>query len=75
MVVLPQRRIQSLGRMAPALPPVLTPSNHATRPWPARPSPSAKTASSVLLGGTLMDRPVRDDRSLGASGVLAGLLT
>jgi 4-hydroxy-3-methylbut-2-enyl diphosphate reductase len=36
---------------------------------------SIETASTVLLGGSMMDRPVMDDRSLGASDVLAGLLT
>jgi 4-hydroxy-3-methylbut-2-en-1-yl diphosphate reductase len=34
---------------------------------------SIETASTVLLGGSLMDRPGMDDRSLGASDVLAGL--
>jgi 4-hydroxy-3-methylbut-2-enyl diphosphate reductase len=36
---------------------------------------SIETASTVLLGGSMLDRPVMDDRSLGASDVLAGLLT
>jgi hypothetical protein len=30
-------------------------------------------ASTVLLGGTLLNRPVMDDRALGASDVLASL--
>ena len=34
---------------------------------------SIEMASTVLLGGTLLDRPVMDDRSLGASDVLASL--
>jgi 4-hydroxy-3-methylbut-2-en-1-yl diphosphate reductase len=34
---------------------------------------SIETASTVLLGGSLIDRPGMDDRSLGASDVLAGL--
>lgn len=34
---------------------------------------SIETASTVLLGGSLLDRPGMDDRSLGASDVLAGL--
>ena len=36
---------------------------------------SIETATTVLLGGSMLDRPVMDDRSLGASDVLAGLLT
>jgi hypothetical protein len=28
----------------------------------------------VLLGGSMLDRPVMDDRSLGASDVLSGLM-
>jgi 4-hydroxy-3-methylbut-2-enyl diphosphate reductase len=35
---------------------------------------SIETASTILLGGAMLDRPVMDDRSLGASDVLAGLL-
>ena len=35
---------------------------------------SLETASTVLLGGSLMDRPVMDDRNLGASDVLGSLL-
>jgi 4-hydroxy-3-methylbut-2-enyl diphosphate reductase len=35
---------------------------------------SIEMASTVLLGGTLLDRPGMDDRSLGASDVLASLL-
>jgi 4-hydroxy-3-methylbut-2-enyl diphosphate reductase len=35
---------------------------------------SIETASTVLLGGSMMNRPVMDDRSLGASDVLAGFL-
>ena len=34
---------------------------------------SIEMASTVLLGGTLLDRPVMDDRALGASDVLASL--
>ncbi|NND74476.1 MAG: 4-hydroxy-3-methylbut-2-enyl diphosphate reductase [Ilumatobacter sp.] len=34
---------------------------------------SIETASTVLLGGSLMDRPVMDDRNLGASNVLTSL--
>jgi 4-hydroxy-3-methylbut-2-en-1-yl diphosphate reductase len=34
---------------------------------------SIETAASVLLGGSLLDRPGMDDRSLGASDVLASL--
>ena len=30
-------------------------------------------AATILLGGSMLDRPVMDDRSLGASDVLAGL--
>jgi 4-hydroxy-3-methylbut-2-enyl diphosphate reductase len=36
---------------------------------------SIETASTVLLGGSLLDRPVMDDRSLGASDVLASLMS
>jgi 4-hydroxy-3-methylbut-2-enyl diphosphate reductase len=35
---------------------------------------SIEAASTVLLGGNLMGRPGMDDRNLGASDVLAGLL-
>ena len=35
---------------------------------------SIEMASTVLLGGTLLDRPGMDDRNLGASDVLASLL-
>jgi 4-hydroxy-3-methylbut-2-en-1-yl diphosphate reductase len=35
---------------------------------------SIETASTVLLGGSMLGRPVMDDRSLGASDVLAGLI-
>jgi 4-hydroxy-3-methylbut-2-enyl diphosphate reductase len=35
---------------------------------------SIETAATVLLGGTLLDRPSMDDRALGASDVLASLL-
>ncbi|MGA9275616.1 4-hydroxy-3-methylbut-2-enyl diphosphate reductase [Ilumatobacter sp.] len=35
---------------------------------------SIEDASTVLLGGSLLDRPGMDDRSLGASDVLAGLV-
>jgi 4-hydroxy-3-methylbut-2-enyl diphosphate reductase len=35
---------------------------------------SIETASTVLLGGSLLDRPGMDDRSLGASDVLASLM-
>ena len=35
---------------------------------------SIETASTILLGGAMLDRPVMDDRSLGASDVLAGFL-
>lgn len=34
---------------------------------------SIESASTVLLGGSLLDRPVMDDRNLGASDVLASL--
>jgi 4-hydroxy-3-methylbut-2-enyl diphosphate reductase len=34
-----------------------------------------ESASTTLLGGTMLARPVMDDRSLGASDVLAGLTT
>jgi 4-hydroxy-3-methylbut-2-enyl diphosphate reductase len=34
---------------------------------------SIEAAATVLLGGSLLDRPVMDDRSLGASDVLAAL--
>jgi 4-hydroxy-3-methylbut-2-enyl diphosphate reductase len=34
---------------------------------------SIETAATTLLGGSLLDRPVMDDRSLGASDVLARL--
>jgi 4-hydroxy-3-methylbut-2-enyl diphosphate reductase len=34
---------------------------------------SIETASTALLGGSLLDRPGMDDRSLGASDVLASL--
>ena len=34
---------------------------------------SIEAASTVLLGGSLLDRPGMDDRSLGASDVLASL--
>lgn len=34
---------------------------------------SIESASTVLLGGSLLDRPTMDDRTLGASDVLAGL--
>jgi 4-hydroxy-3-methylbut-2-enyl diphosphate reductase len=34
---------------------------------------SIEMASTVLLGGTLLNRPVMDDRALGASDVLASL--
>ena len=36
---------------------------------------SIEDASTVLLGGSLLDRPAMDDRSLPASDVLASLLT
>lgn len=36
---------------------------------------SIENASTVLLGGSLLDRPGMDDRVLGASDVLASLLT
>jgi len=36
---------------------------------------SIETASTVLLGGSMLDRPGMDDRSLGASHVLASLTT
>jgi 4-hydroxy-3-methylbut-2-en-1-yl diphosphate reductase len=36
---------------------------------------SIETAATTLLGGSMLDRPVMDDRSLGASDVLAGLLS
>lgn len=36
---------------------------------------SIEMASTVMLGGTLLDRPGMDDRALGASDVLASLLT
>ena len=32
-----------------------------------------EAVATVLLGGSLVDRPVMDDRMLGASDVLAGL--
>ena len=35
---------------------------------------SIEMASTVMLGGTLLDRPSMDDRSLAASDVLASLL-
>jgi 4-hydroxy-3-methylbut-2-enyl diphosphate reductase len=35
---------------------------------------SIETASTALLGGSLLDRPGMDDRSLGASDVLASLM-
>ena len=35
---------------------------------------SIETASRALLGGSLLDRPGMDDRSLGASDVLASLM-
>jgi 4-hydroxy-3-methylbut-2-enyl diphosphate reductase len=35
---------------------------------------SIETASTVLLGGSMLDRPGMDDRSLGASDVLASLM-
>ena len=35
---------------------------------------SIETAASVLLGGTLLDRPAMDDRNLSASDVLSGLV-
>lgn len=35
---------------------------------------SIESASTVMLGGTLLDRPAMDDRNLGASDVLASLL-
>ena len=35
---------------------------------------SIETAATVLLGGSMLDRPGMDDRNLGASDVLAGLL-
>jgi 4-hydroxy-3-methylbut-2-en-1-yl diphosphate reductase len=34
---------------------------------------SIEGASTVLLGGSLLDRPGMDDRGLGASDVLANL--
>ena len=36
---------------------------------------SIETASTVMLGGSLLDRPGMDDRSVGASDVLAALST
>ena len=36
---------------------------------------SIETAATVLLGGSMLDRPGMDDRSLGASDVLASLLS
>jgi 4-hydroxy-3-methylbut-2-enyl diphosphate reductase len=35
---------------------------------------SIETASTVMLGGTLLDRPAMDDRSLAASDVLSNLI-
>ena len=35
---------------------------------------SIESAATVLLGGSLLDRPGMDDRSLGASDVLATLI-
>ena len=42
-------------------------------PQHPRPAGAIEAASTALLGGAILDRPLMDDRSLGASDVLAAL--